>query len=631
MTSRLPRKWLQVAGIGAVATAVAIVPVAPAAADEHEGPKNVIILIGDGMGYNHVDAASLYEHGTSNHQVHVDPEAGTVEHLPGTPSQVYEHFPVQVGMSTHAANGRAEYDPTKAWADFDWIASGATDSAAAGTAIATGVKTNNGALGIDVDGNAVKNVAERAAEIGKATGVVSSVPFSHATPAAWGAHNGSRNDLHGISAEMLAGPLDVIVGAGHPMYDDGHQPRETPRFDYLSESMWNDLNDGQTPFTFVEETEDFEALAAGEDVPDRLFGLVQVASTLQQARPGDSAGTLPFEVEQNDVPSLATLTEGALNVLEQNDEGLFLMVEGGAIDWTGHANETTRNIEETLDFNDSVESVVEWVETESSWDETLVIVTADHETGYLDGSASDPTWTPITGAKGQLPDQKWFSGNHTNQLVPVFAKGATSELLESYATGEDPVRGAYLDNVDLARVSFETWGYEDGPVEGGIPLRATVPQAGTVEGSLTMSVADFGDGVELTGGANVGDRLRFTGSLPTVSVSDSRSNAQAGQGGWAVSGQAGDLTAGPRVLHADRLGWTPGVLTAKPGVSAGEKVATSLGGGSGLAAPAALATATSDGRLGTTDLTADLALEVPVDTQAGEYEGALTVSLFPVD
>ncbi|WP_069387675.1 alkaline phosphatase [Cellulosimicrobium cellulans] len=631
MTSRVPLQWLRVAGIGALATGVAIVPAVPAAADEPTGPKNVIVLIGDGMGYNHIDAASLYEHGTTNHQVRVDPQAGVVEHLPGTPSQVFQHFPVHVGMSTHAANGRAEYDPAKAWADFGWVAEGATDSAAAGTALSTGVKTNNGMLGMDPEGEPVKNVAERAAEVDKATGVVSSVQVSHATPAAYGAHNVSRNNYQAIAAEMVAGPLDVIVGAGHPMYDDGARPRETPSYSYVSEQTFESLRDGQTPFTFVEERERFEQIAAGEDVPEKLFGLAQVATTLQQARPGDSEGTLPFEVERNDVASLATLTQGALNVLEQDEDGLFLMVEGGAIDWTGHANETTRNIEETLDFNDAVETVVDWVETESSWEETLVIVTADHETGYLDGSQSDPTWTPLTGAKGQLPNQEWFSGNHTNQLVPVFAKGAGSELLASYATGQDPVRGQYLDNIDLARVLFESWGHEDGPAENGIPLRASVPQAGEEQGSLTMTVADAGEGVALEGGANVGDRLRFNGTLPTVSVSDSRSNAQAGQGGWAVAGQAGDLVSGESVLRADRLGWTPGVLTDKPGVTPGAPVATSLAGGEGLATPATLATATSEGRLGTTELTADLALEVPVDTRAGEYEGSLTVSLFPVD
>ena len=443
---------------GAVVAGTAVVLVA---ADDPAGPTNVILLIGDGMGYNHVDAASLYEHGTTHAQVEVDPATGDVRPVPGTASQVFQHFPVRVGMSTYSADGRAEYDPAKAWADFDWIAEGATDSAAAGTALATGVKTNNGVLGIDPDGRSVPNVAERAAELGKSTGVVTSVPFSHATPASFGAHNATRGDLHGISDEMIAGPLDVVVGAGHPLYDDDHRPLGTPRFDYLSESAWADLRAGRTPYTLVEEAADLEALATGEDVPERLFGLVQVASTLQQARAGDVAGALPFEVARNDVPSLATLTRGALQVLEQDDDGLLLMVEGGAIDWTGHANQTTRTIEEIVDFNRAVEAVVDWVETESSWDETLVVVTADHETGYLHGARSDPTWTPLTGRAGELPDERWFSGEHTNQLVPLFAKGAGADLLAAAATGEDPVRGAYLDNTDLARMLFDTWGRGD--------------------------------------------------------------------------------------------------------------------------------------------------------------------------
>jgi len=630
MTSRVPSAWLKVAGTGALAGSLALGASTPALATDGApaGPKNIIVLIGDGMGYNHIDATSLYQHGTTNHQVAVDPAAGTVEHVPGTPSQVFQSFPVQVAMSTHSANGRAEYDPTKAWADFTWIAEGATDSAAAGTALATGVKTNNGILGVDPAGNVVKNVAERAAELDKATGVVTSVPFNHATPAAWGAHNASRNDSTGIASEMIDGPLDVIMGAGHPGYDDDHQPHEAD-YSLISETDFQRLQDGQTSRTFVEDRADFEALATTEGGPTQVFGLAQVASTLQQGRSGDSEGQLPFAVAQNDVPSLETMTKGALNALEQDEDGLFLMVEGGAIDWTGHANETTRNIEETVDFNASVEAVVEWVETESSWDETLVIVTADHETGYLDGSASDPTWTPITGEKGQLPDQKWFSGNHTNQLVPLFAKGVGSDLLGSYAVGSDPVRGAYLDNVDVARVAFESWGRDDAPEQEGIEIHANVPEVGEAEGNLTLTVAD--GVVALDGGKNIGDRLRFLGQLPTVSVTDSRSNAVAGTGGWTVSGQATDLTSQGQTIRAQHLGWTPSTAAAKPGVTLGSQVRTVMGEGTGLAVPATLATASTEGRLGTTDLGAEIGLEVPVDTRAGEYTGALSVSLFPVD
>lgn len=630
MTSRVPSAWLKVAGTGALAGSLALGASTPALATDGApaGPKNIIVLIGDGMGYNHIDATSLYQHGTTNHQVAVDPAAGTVEHVPGTPSQVFQSFPVQVAMSTYSANGRAGYDPTKAWADFTWIAEGATDSAAAGTALATGVKTNNGILGVDPAGNVVKNVAERAAELDKATGVVTSVPFNHATPAAWGAHNASRNDSTGISTEMIDGPLDVIMGAGHPGYDDDHQPRDAD-YSLISEGDFQRLQDGQTSRTFVEDRADFEALATTEGGPTQVFGLAQVANTLQQGRSGDSEGELPFAVAQNDVPSLETMTKGALNALEQDEDGLFLMVEGGAIDWTGHANETTRNIEETVDFNASVEAVVEWVETESSWDETLVIVTADHETGYLDGSSSDPTWTPITGEKGQLPDQKWFSGNHTNQLVPLFAKGVGSDLLGSYAVGSDPVRGAYLDNVDVARVAFESWGREDAPEQEGIEIQAKVPEIGEAEGNLTLTVAD--GVVALDGGKNIGDRLRFLGQLPTVSVTDSRSNAVAGTGGWTVSGQATDLSSQGRTIRAQHLGWTPSTAAAKPGVTLGSPVRTVMGEGTGLAAPATLATASTEGRLGTTDLGAEIGLEVPVDTRAGEYTGALSVSLFPVD
>ncbi|ASO20353.1 alkaline phosphatase [Actinoalloteichus hoggarensis] len=472
MTNRVFRRLPALAAAGVLMTGLTLSVAGPAAA-QVDGPKNIILLIGDGMGYNHVDAASLYEHGTSNHQVVVDPATGSVEHLPGTASQVFESFPVQVAMSTHSANGRAEYDPVAAWSDFDWVASGATDSAAAGTALATGVKTNNGTVGLAPDGSVVTNVAERAAEIGKATGVVTSVMFSDATPAAWGAHSADRGDLHAISDQMIDSSLDVIVGAGHPLYGDDNELLDEPRHLYLSAASWDRLRDGETAFELIEDKADFEAVASGERLPEKYLGLTQVAFTLQQARSGDVDGVLPFEVPANDVPDLPTLTQGALNVLSQNEDGLFLMVEGGAIDWAGHANQIARDIEETVDFNRTVETVVDWVETESSWDETLVIVTADHETGYLDGSRSNPTWTPITGEQGQLPDQKWFSIDHTNQLVPLFAKGAGSEVLAASATGVDPVRGAYLDNVDVAGTMFGFWG---GRPEGvGTPRPAVVP------------------------------------------------------------------------------------------------------------------------------------------------------------
>ena len=163
----------------------------------------------------------------------------------------------------------------------------------------------------------------------------------------------------------------------------------------------------------------------------------------------------------------------------------------------------------------------------------------------------------------------------------------------------------------------------------GIPIEAVIPEG--ENGVLALTVADFGDGVSLSAPENVGDRLRLTGALPEVTVSDSRTVRQAGLGGWAVTGHADDFTSAGQAIGADHLGWTPKVLTPRPGLVAGSVVPTSLDGGPGLETPAELASANAQGRFGTATLGADLRLEVPVDTQPGTYSGKILVSLFPVD
>ncbi len=631
MRRSTPARRARAATTALTASALVLAPAAVAVAAPGApagAPKNVIVLIGDGMGYNTVDLASAYQFGTTYHQVVVNPSSGAVEHVPGTPSQVYQQFPVEVGQTNFSTSGRAAYDPAAAWGDFDWIASGATDSAAAATALATGTKTANGALGIAPDGTVLENLTQRADALGKATGIVTSVPFSHATPAGYAAHNANRNDLAGVTHEYIeADYLDVVIGAGHPYYDDSHTLLTTPSYGYVSQGDWQRLVDGQTGFTFLEDKAQFEALAAGSDLPERVFGAVQVGSTFQQGRASLAGATQPFEAPLNDVPDLPTLTTGALNVLGQDDDGFFVMIESGAIDWSGHANDQVTSIEETVDFNRSVEAAVTWVEQHSSWDETLVVVTADHETGYLAGAGADPTWTSLVpGGEGAIAGHTWHSGNHTNQLVPVYAKGAGADAIEALATGTDPVRGAYLDNTDLANVLLgDLWDYVPSAGEGGIEVSATLPEQAPA-GSLALSVA--ADAVALGDAENLGDRLRLAAALPTVAVTDSRSGDL---GGWSVSGQATDLVGDGARLRAGYLGWSPVVLTSRDGLVAGEAVAGTLDGGTGLGAPAALATADAAGRTGTTQLSADLRLDVPVDSRPGTYTGTVTVSLFPVD
>lgn len=453
----LIEQLLKLFGINVGSSSAPVAPETPAPEEPASGPKNIIYMIGDGMGYNHVAATNLYETGQSRYLVESDEDGSNPVQLPGDPVQVFEHFNL-LSLATYQAGN--SYEADRAWTDHNYINESYTDSAAAGTAMATGVKTANGMLGVDAAGTVLENASERAKEQGKAAGVVSSVPFSHATPAAWAAHNQSRNDYHGIASEMIDGDLDVIMGAGHPMYDNTNRPLAKANYRYISAEDYWEVSSGATDWTYVESQDEFQALADGVVEGDtQYFGLAPVASTLQQGRAGTSAA--PYDVPMNNVVDLATMTTGALNVLGQYDDGFHLMVEAGAIDWTGHANDIYRNIEETQSFNAAIEAAVAWVEENSSWDETLLIVTADHETGYLSGADEDPNWNAMFGNVGEVPNVGWYSGNHTNQLVPFFFKGAGSEDIYARIDGTDPVRGDYIDNTLVADLTLNTWWTRD--------------------------------------------------------------------------------------------------------------------------------------------------------------------------
>jgi alkaline phosphatase len=417
--------------------------------------KNIIMLISDGCGYNQVDAASLYQYGK-------------------TGMQVYEKFPVRAGMSTYMDG--ASYDPLLAWTDWEYVKSNATDSAAAATTMSTGEKTYSGAIGVDVNSDPLEHFMEAAEELGKSTGVVSSVEFSHATPAGFIAHNISRNNYTDIAFEMIyESAADVIMGCGAPDYDNnGEQPFSgNPKY-VGGPATWTDLiddylvtgadaNGDGTPddWTVIRSREQFQSLAAGE-TPARVIGIPYVYQTLQYNRDGDYAGAVPYEVPLiQTVPTLAEMTAAALNVLDNNEEGFCLMVEGGAVDWAGHGNSSARVIEEEIDFNRSVEVVVAWVQANSNWGETVVIVTGDHETGYLtapydfEPDASAPL---INNGTGELPGMQWSSGSHTNQLIPFYAKGDAARLFNWAAVDFDPVRGGYLDNTAIGAMAFEILG-----------------------------------------------------------------------------------------------------------------------------------------------------------------------------
>ncbi|TCO70265.1 alkaline phosphatase [Rhodovulum euryhalinum] len=504
MSFRISRRALLAAS---VSIAIAAPLTAPAAT--LGGAQNVILFISDGASWGTWDMASYWATGQKN-------------------GQSYADFDIKLGMTTTPLNtsttpkntGVPEvfYDPAKAWdatastgnyggrpshfEGYDYIKRDYTDSAAAGTALATGEKTYNSAIDYDDFGAPLAYVSEQLKEeLGKAVGVVSSVPYSHATPATFAAQNINRNNYGEIASFMVnEGVVDLVMGGGHPLYDSNGELRATPRFanetggggGYTPESVWTALNDGTAGMTLIETRAEFEALADGTlTVDGRLFGLAQTGDTLQQGRTlgvqGADAAT-PSGVAYNpDVPTLETMTKGALNHLGKDDDGFFVMIEGGAVDWAAHANQTDRIIEEQVDFDNSVSAAIDWVNANSSWDETLMVILTDHGNAMPMGPNSDTiAFEPIqNNGQGVLPGVMWHYGTHTNENTRMWAHGAGADLFLSEIVGQDPglvqftghnADGSYIENTAVYRVIAQATGLND---VAPVPLPAGVWLFGT--------------------------------------------------------------------------------------------------------------------------------------------------------
>ncbi len=420
-------------------------------------PLDIILMISDGCGYNCFDLASLYQYGR-------------------TGTQVYDSFPVRFAVSTYSASS-TPYDPQKAWASFDFVLTDPTDSAAAATAMATGVKTNDNTVCLSPDGTKLTSIVEIAEVLGKKTGTVTSVPFCHATPASFLAHVDDRYKYGEIARQVIReSPVDVVMGCGHPYYDRSGRPVDEPDFRYVGgKETWEALiqgeagadadGDGQPDSWKVIQTADaFRSLIEGP-APSRVFGIAPSYRTFQQERDGDVQAD-PFDVPPvQTVPTLSEMALGALNVCDDDPDGFFLMIEGGAVDWACEDNQTGRLIEEQISFNKAVEAVIDWIEANSRWEDTLLIVTSDHETGYITGPGSgkelpdgdfSKTWKPlINKGKGKVPGMEWHRDYHTNSLVPLYAKGYGSERFSALADETDPVHGFYLDNAEIGLLMIE--------------------------------------------------------------------------------------------------------------------------------------------------------------------------------
>lgn len=325
---------------------------------KYKKPKNVIYLIGDGMGI-----AQVYAGMTANQ------------------GKLYMSTMKNIGFQT-------------TYSGDNFI----TDSGAAGTALATGVKTYNGAIGVDMDTVSVQNIREVFEANGMATGVVSTSSITHATPASFVAHQPKRSMYEAIAADFLKTDIDVFIGGGYNHF--------TKRED--GEDLTIDLkNKGYQIATTLDE--------AGKVKKGKLAGLL-APEHIQQQRTG-----------REDM--LKEATDIALEILDNDKDGFFLMIEGSQIDWGGHQNDTEYIITEVLDFDRAVGEALKFAAKDK---ETLVVVTADHETGGMTINGGDLKTGKVVGA------YTW--GNHTAVITPVFAFGP----------GADQFRGFY-DNTDIPK------------------------------------------------------------------------------------------------------------------------------------------------------------------------------------
>ena len=313
-------------------------------------PKNIILLIGDGMGVTQI-TAGMYANGNKLN---------------------LEKFKILGLHKTHPSHK-------------DNLI---TDSAAGATAFACGVKTNNGAIGVDENENPVKTILEMAEEKNLATGLVSTSSITHATPASFIAHQRKRKMMQEIAADFLKTEVDFFVGGGKKHFelreDDRNITEELKaKGYYMSDFIQEELADVQIP-----EGQNFGYFTANAE---------------------------PLTKEQ-DRDYLTPATEMAINFLDNHTKnGFFLMVEGSQIDWGGHANNSDYIVTEMIDFDNMVAKALDFAEKDGN---TLVIVTADHETGGY------------SIVKGSTPDTlvtKFTTDYHTADMIPVFAYGPGAE------------------------------------------------------------------------------------------------------------------------------------------------------------------------------------------------------------
>ena len=307
--------------------------------------KNVILMVGDGMGVAQIYAGLTGNHGKLN-----------LEQC------------TNVGFHKNTASDKY-----------------VTDSAAGATALSCGQKTYNGAIGVDANGKALPTILEIAEQHGLATGLVATCSITHATPASFISHQAKRSLNENIALDFLKTDVNVFIGGGRKF--------------------------------FAQRTD-------GKNLVDSLKrNGYQIANSITEAQQVTSGKLAAFLADEDQKKfsegrgdELVKSTEVALQLLKSNKKGMFLMIEGSQIDWGGHSNDTQYIIDEMIDFDNAIGKVLDFARKDGN---TLVIITADHETGGFTINGGDLQTGKVDG--------KFTTGSHTGVMIPVFAFGPGAE------------------------------------------------------------------------------------------------------------------------------------------------------------------------------------------------------------
>ena len=345
------------------------------ASAEEIKPLYIFLFIGDGMGMNQYVAAHRNDL-----------------------TKYMDSFPISGEVTTNAYKNVT------------------TDSAAAATAIATGVKTKNETLGLDPNGKKIENISEAAIENGMSVGIISSMSLNHATPAGFYAHIKSRKDYYDIGMQLVSSNIDYFGGGGFHRHN-GREKNKESLYTLAERAGYNVFKNGEIP-----------------DVNNLKGTRAKIISVNPILR---SDSCMPYvDKRPKSGRALSEFVKEAIQILSDNEVGFLIITEGGNIDYACHNNEYKRMLHEISDFDKAISEALDFYNT--CPENTLILVTADHETG---GLHDVPKYSNSV---------KWTGKYHTKARVPIFTIGVKSDQLLGDA--------GIIDNIDIAKFLFKLVG-----------------------------------------------------------------------------------------------------------------------------------------------------------------------------